>query len=68
MTPKNLLTEIQAGEFLGMTTKCLRNWRGMGVGPKFCKFGRSGRYDPRDLEDFVNKNRHQGTGEYAKAV
>lgn len=45
-----MITEQQAGEFIGYTIRALQNWRLRGGGPKFVKVsGRSVRYRRRDL-------------------
>ena len=47
------LTERQVAEWLGMSAGTLRAWRHRGKGPRFLRLGRSVRYLPSDLDDFV---------------
>jgi excisionase family DNA binding protein len=47
------LTERQVAEQLGLSVATLRAWRHRGKGPRFLRLGRSVRYLPSDVEDFV---------------
>jgi excisionase family DNA binding protein len=47
------LTERQVAEQLGLSVATLRAWRHRGKGPRFLRLGRSVRYLPADLEEFV---------------
>ncbi len=47
------LTERQVAELLGLSVATLRAWRHRGKGPRFLRLGRSVRYLPSDLADFV---------------
>ena len=47
------LTEREVGELLGLSVATLRAWRHRGKGPRFLRLGRSVRYLPSDLADFV---------------
>ena len=47
------LTETQVAEQLGLSVATLRAWRHRGKGPRFLRLGRSVRYLPLDLEDFI---------------
>lgn len=47
------LTEREVGELLGLSVATLRAWRHRGRGPRFLRLGRSVRYLPSDLADFV---------------
>lgn len=57
-----LLTDILAAAYLGLKPPTLRSWRCRGVGPTFVKLGpgrnAAVRYDPIDLEEFVEQGRH----------
>jgi hypothetical protein len=46
------LNENQAAEFLGVSVRTLQAWRVRGGGPRFCKIGRSVRYQRRVLVAF----------------
>jgi excisionase family DNA binding protein len=47
------LTEREVAELLGLSVATLRAWRHRGTGPRFLRLGRSVRYLPSDLADFV---------------
>ena len=47
------LTEREVAELLGLSVATLRAWRHRGKGPRFLRLGRSIRYLPSDLADFV---------------
>jgi predicted DNA-binding transcriptional regulator AlpA len=50
------LTERQVAEQLGLSVATLRAWRHRGKGPRFLRLGRSARYLPSDVEEFVRAN------------
>ena len=47
------LTEREVAERLGLSVATLRAWRHRGKGPRFLRLGRSVRYLPSDVDDFV---------------
>ena len=47
------LTEREVAELLGLSVATLRAWRHRGKGPRFLRLGRSVRYLPADLDEFV---------------
>ena len=47
------LTEREVADMLGLSVATLRAWRHRGRGPRFLRLGRSVRYLPADLADFV---------------
>ena len=47
------LTEREVSEQLGLSVATLRAWRHRGKGPRFLRLGRSVRYLPSDVDDFV---------------
>ena len=51
-TPR-ALTERDVAERLGLSVATLRAWRHRGKGPRFLRLGRSVRYLPSDVDDFV---------------
>ena len=51
-TPR-ALTEREVAERLGLSVATLRAWRHRGKGPRFLRLGRSVRYLPSDVDDFV---------------
>ena len=51
--PEALLTEGEAAARLRVSLDTVRRWRHLGTGPIFRKLGRSVRYRPADIADFV---------------
>jgi predicted DNA-binding transcriptional regulator AlpA len=47
------LTECEVAERVGLSVATLRAWRHRGKGPRFLRLGRSVRYLPSDVDDFV---------------
>lgn len=47
------LTEREVAEQLGLSVATLRAWRHRGKGPRFLRLGRSVRYLPSDVDEFV---------------
>ena len=47
------LTERQVADQLGLSVATLRAWRHRGKGPRFLRLGRSVRYLPADVDEFV---------------
>ncbi len=47
------LTECAVAEQLGLSVATLRAWRHRGKGPRFLRLGRSVRYLPTDVDEFV---------------
>ena len=52
-----LLSEKSAAEVLCVRPKTLTTWRTMGRGPAFVRVGSAIRYDPADLQAFVDAGR-----------
>jgi len=50
------ITEIEAAGRLGLSVAALRQWRHLGRGPNFMRFGRAVRYLPSDLSEFIRKS------------
>src|SRR5215472_11467182 len=48
-----LITEAEAADILRVSLTSLRRWRREGRGPVYRKLGRSVRYRPDDLADFI---------------
>ena len=46
-------SERQVAEQLGLSVATLRAWRHRGKGPRFLRLGRSVRYLPADVDEFV---------------
>ena len=51
--PEALITEGEAASILRVSLTSLRRWRRQGSGPVYRKLGRTVRYRPNDLSDFV---------------
>jgi phage terminase Nu1 subunit (DNA packaging protein) len=51
-----LLNEVQAADFLNLSTRTLQAWRVQGVGPLFIRAGRAIRYRKRDLIAWIEAN------------
>jgi hypothetical protein len=51
--PEPLVTEGEAARILRVSLGSLRRWRRQGSGPVYRKLGRTVRYRPNDLSDFV---------------
>jgi hypothetical protein len=49
-TVEALMSEAQVAEILGKPPRTLRQWRYLGVGPKYLKVGATVRYRARDVE------------------
>lgn len=63
-----LITEQDAAEFLGYTTRALQNWRVRGGGPEYIKVSaRSIRYQRRDLIQWIEDRRTRHSSEMAAA-
>ncbi|WP_298356931.1 helix-turn-helix domain-containing protein [Rhodoblastus sp.] len=50
----SMLTEAEASEMLGCSTRTLQSWRASGQGPRFVKLnGSMVRYPLKSIEDFI---------------
>lgn len=59
-----LLDTAQAARFLGLGERTLENWRVRDTkGPPFLRVGRSVKYDPRDLDAWLNARRFRSTSD-----
>jgi hypothetical protein len=68
LPPKDsALTTTEAAVYLNVKPATLCQWRWNGRGPKFCKIGRSIRYLPHHLDEFLSENVFTSTTE-AQAV
>jgi hypothetical protein len=59
--PEPLITEGEAASILRVSLTSLRRWRRQGSGPVYRKLGRTVRYRPNDLSDFVAVSRRTST-------
>jgi len=58
-----LLNELELAERLALSVKTLRRWRWAGLGPHFLKIGGAVRYDPRDVDAFIEAARRGSTSD-----
>ncbi len=58
-----LINEQKAADRLGVSVATLRRWRWSGNGPGFVKIGRAVRYDPADLQAFIEAGRRTSTSD-----
>ena len=64
---KGLLTEEKAAEAFELTPRCLQNWRTKGGGPPYIRIGhRTVRYDPEDLERWLEERKYENTAQEAR--
>ena len=62
LLPEPLITEGEAASILRVSLTSLRRWRRQGSGPVYRKLGRTVRYRPEDLADFVGSALRRETG------
>jgi hypothetical protein len=65
---KRFLSDVEIEASLGIPRKTLQNWRILGRGPVYRKFGNSVRYDIADLETWIQGLPTGGGGTPACAV
>ncbi len=58
-----LIKEQKAADTLGLSVATLRRWRWSGNGPGFVKIGRAVRYDPTELQAFIESGRRKSTSD-----
>ena len=58
------ITENEAAEYLCLSPATLRRWRWAGKGPEFVKIGGAVRYDPVDIDAFIEQGRRRSTGDH----
>jgi hypothetical protein len=63
-----LLNERQAAHQLGLKVTTLRRWRWSGNGPDFVKIGAAVRYDPTDLQKFIESGRRSSTSDHGAGL
>lgn len=63
-----LLTEQEVAEVLGVTIKCLQDWRYHRRGPAFVKVGRLPRYRQSDLDSWIQSRTVPTSDSPASAV
>jgi len=58
-----LIDEHEAAKRLGLAVATLRRWRWVGRKPHFVKIGGAVRYDPADLDAFIEAGRRKSTSD-----
>ncbi len=54
------LDDVALAAVLGLSVKAVRQWRLLGKGPKYRKFGAAVRYGRHDLEAWISSQPHGG--------
>lgn len=57
---EELLTTEEAANILKLKPRTLDKWRAMQIGPEYIKIGETVRYDPKDIQQFVDTKRRRG--------
>jgi excisionase family DNA binding protein len=57
------LTVQKAAEYVGLSQHTLNQMRSGGRGPRFLKLGRSIRYDTKDLDIWLERNKRRSTSD-----
>jgi hypothetical protein len=65
---KRFITDTEIEERYGIPRKTLQNWRVLGRGPEYRKFGDAVRYDVRALEAWIESLPSGGAGVPASAL
>jgi predicted DNA-binding transcriptional regulator AlpA len=61
--PPPLLTPHEAAAYLRQAVKTLANWRVLGSGPRFVKYGRSVRYRQADIDAWLAEKSRTSTSD-----
>lgn len=65
---KQYITDAEVEKTYAIARKTLSNWRILGRGPEYRKFGGAVRYNVRSLEDWIQAQPCGGNGVPASAV
>jgi hypothetical protein len=65
---KQYISDLEIEASYGIPRKTLQNWRVLGRGPTYRKFGKSVRYNVRALEEYLESLPAGGAGIPASAV
>lgn len=66
LNPNTLWNEHQFAEYLGKTVRTVQSLRYHGTGPRFVKFGKSVRYEPKDIFQWIDANKTKSTSKGSK--
>ena len=53
---ERLLKPAELAEYLQVELSTLRDWRYKGIGPSFVRTGRSVRYRPADVDEWIDEH------------
>jgi predicted DNA-binding transcriptional regulator AlpA len=53
----------EAAEYIGVSGSTLEKWRLVGLGPRYCKLGRTVAYDVADLDQWIERSKRSSTSE-----
>lgn len=67
-SPKRFLSDVEIEATFGINRRTLQNWRVLGRGPLYRKFGSAVRYDLRDVEAWIETCPTGGAGVPSCAV
>jgi hypothetical protein len=67
-TPKRFISDVEVEALYGLRRKTLQNWRLLGRGPVYRKFGKGVRYDVAALEEWIANLPSGGGGIPSSAV
>jgi hypothetical protein len=67
-TGKRFATDTELEEIFGIPRKTWQNWRVLGRGPEYRKFGDAVRYEIRAVEEWIESLPRGGAGIPASAV
>ena len=62
-SPEALIDENETARRLAWSVKTLRRRRWSGLPPRFVKIGRSVRYEPAEVEAFINAGKRRSTSD-----
>ena len=68
LAAKRFITDVEIEHAYGIPRKTLQNWRVLGKGPRFRKFGSGVRYKVSEVEAWVESLPSGGAGVPASAV
>ena len=63
-----LLREAEAARRLGTSVRTLQKWRCNGKGPRFVRLSRAVRYDPADLDAWLEAGKRRSTSDVREAA
>jgi hypothetical protein len=67
-TGKRFISDLEVEAHYGIPRKTLQNWRVLGRGPLYRKFGKGVRYDVRSIESWIESLPCGGAGVPASAI